>query len=59
MIHIFLRGNTEPTSKFAESLVIQSFDRSGTRLGFMAAVRREDDSHATLLALICYLYGQM
>jgi len=38
----------------------QSFDRSVTRLGFMAAVWREDeDSHATLLVLLCYLCGQM
>jgi len=38
----------------------QSFDRSVTRLGFMAAMWREDeDSHATLLVLLCYLCGQM
>jgi hypothetical protein len=38
----------------------RSFDRSITRLEFMAALWREDeDSHATLLALLCYLYGQI
>ena len=38
----------------------RSIDRSVMRLDFMAAVWREDgDSHATLLALLYFLYGQI
>jgi hypothetical protein len=38
----------------------RSFDRSVMRLEFMAAVWKEDeDSHATLLALLYCLYGQV
>jgi hypothetical protein len=39
---------------------VRYFDRTVTRLHFMGAVCKEvEDSHATQLALIFCLYGQM